>query len=485
MDLLIPVDPVVPSHPSVPSLPLPQLAKDNEYCTRFLNAARENVIGSNGIGLQIALPKDLVSNADKLNREIETAWERWSEQPTCDQQMSIVDAEQLWIASKLQDGEMFTRRVVGYPHNRFRFALDYIDPDRVDLNWNRLRRPEDLQEPNEIRMGVELDEWRRPVAYWLYEGHPSEMAGVKRVRVPASQVDHAYIFKRMNQTRGVPWLHAAMSRMTMMYGYDDAEMTASRLAASKMAFLVSKTGDEYSAGRKEKDGATSINAEPGLLEELPEGIEPRVIDWQHPAHNYPEFTMACLRGVAVGLNVSYTTLTGDLRAVNFSSIRQGILAERDGWRVLQKFTIDHFCRPTFGDWLRMAVTTGQLELPPRLPLNLVIESAVWTPRGWDWVDPYKDAQADIIAVRSGMTSLADVAAKRGQDWEVVLERRAKEIQRAKELGVPIDLTGAGSGAGGIEGGTSDETGEKDEGAGATPPKPPKPNGKANGGRFLI
>src|SRR5579884_2199984 len=87
------------------------------------------------------------------------------------------------------------------------------------------------------------------------------------------------------------------------------------------------------------------------------------IDWQHPNAAFSEFVKAMLRGMAVGLNVSYASLAGDLREVNYSSIRQGALDERDAWRTLQTFAIRHIYQPIFTDWFAMARLTGRLPLP--------------------------------------------------------------------------------------------------------------------------
>jgi lambda family phage portal protein len=442
-----------------------QLAANNDYAARFLNKAKENVIGSSGIAMEMALDPQLIPNALKLNEQIEAAWERWCELrrgvgPTVDGRMSFVDASQLWIASKLQDGENFVRKVRGFAYNPSRFGVQFFDPDQIDVNWNQFRRIDtNGQMQNEIRMGVELDEWRRPIAYWAFDGHPAETpSSVRRIRIPADQMDHSYVFKSINQTRGVPWMHTAMLRMNMLGGYEEAELVAARLGACKMAALQSKTGDEYKgtvSSPVQKNAKVEVDVEPASLWQLPEGMEVKPIDWNHPNVAFPEFASAMLRGVASGLNVSYTTLTGDLRAVNFSSIRQGMLDEREGWKLLQTFAVEHWCKPVFSDWLLMAVTSGQLELPASLPLELVEAAAQWTPRGWDWVDPKKDVDADVASVRSGMNTLQAVAAKRGQNWVEVLEQRAKEIEMAKQLGVPLDFTS--SGAGGVEGDTANES----------------------------
>lgn len=428
------------------------LVNNNDYAGRFINKARENVIGSNGICLEMALDAATIPGADKLNRAIEDAWSRFCEKPEASGKLTFVDVMQLWLGTKLQDGEVFIRSVKGYPFNDFRYAVQFIDADMIDVNYQRRQRVDAQTDTvtNDIRMGVEIDEWRRPLNYYMFAGHPAEMAMTQRLKVPAEQIFHAYVFKRVNQTRGIPWMATAMTRMNMLAGMEEAELVASRVAANKVGFFTSKTGDEYPGGkRNEKNGEIETDLAPGQFEQLPEGVDVHAVDWNHPNAAFPEFVRAMLRGAAMGLNASYATVSGDLRDVNFSSLRQGVLDEREGWKVLQTFAIAHGCRPIFADWLPMAVTSGQLELPSKLPLEVVARSAKWTPRGWDWVDPKKDVDADTGAVRACMSTLSEVAAKRGQDWRKNVDQRAIEIAYAKQKGVPIDLTTAGSG--GVEG----------------------------------
>jgi lambda family phage portal protein len=185
------------------------------------------------------------------------------------------------------------------------------------------------------------------------------------------------------------------------------------------------------------------------------GQEFTPLDWQHPNSGFGDFVKAMLRGAAMGMDLSYSTLTGDLREVNFSSLRQGVLDEREGWRTLQTFAIAHACKPIFRAWLGMAVLTGQLQLPAKMSLDAVARAAQWTPRGWDWVDPKKDVDADISSIRSGQNTLKASAAKRGLDWKEIILQRKAEIEFAKKNNVPIDLTT--SGAGTIEGETEGVT----------------------------
>jgi capsid protein len=68
------------------------------------------------------------------------------------------------------------------------------------------------------------------------------------------------------------------------------------------------------------------------MPELPPGQEIQMYDPTFPTQNYGDFVVAVLRALARGLKVSYLTLTGDLRQANYSSMRAGLLPERDHWR---------------------------------------------------------------------------------------------------------------------------------------------------------
>jgi len=67
-----------------------------------------------------------------------------------------------------------------------------------------------------------------------------------------------------------------------------------------------------------------------------------------------------LRGIASGMGVSYNSLAGDLEGANYSSLRQGALEDRDYWKTLQQWFIDHFMYPIYEAWLECAILSGAL-----------------------------------------------------------------------------------------------------------------------------
>ncbi|MGI9116908.1 MAG: phage portal protein, partial [Gaiellales bacterium] len=156
---------------------------------------------------------------------------------------------------------------------------------------------------------------------------------------------------------------------------------------------------------------------------------------QHPSSAFKDFEKAMLRGIASGLGVSYTSLANDLEAVSYSSIRQGLLEERDFWRVHQHWMVAHFCEPVYLAWLRSTLENGVVNLP--VAKFDKFSATQWVPRGWQWVDPRNEVEAQITAINAGLMTRTQALAERGLDIEDVLAERAAEDELMAAMGVTL------------------------------------------------
>ncbi|MCC6780008.1 MAG: phage portal protein, partial [Hyphomicrobiales bacterium] len=59
----------------------------------------------------------------------------------------------------------------------------------------------------------------------------------------------------------------------------------------------------------------------------------------------------------------------------------------------------------------------------------------WLPPKWDWVDPLKDARAEIEQIDAGLKSRTQALAERGYDAEQVDTEIAADQAREKSLGL--------------------------------------------------
>lgn len=423
------------------------LFNNNDYARRFGGMVQANVVGGNGVILQARIYDKPGKPDDGANDAVETAWAKWGSRGVCDVtgRLSWRDLQILVIKTVARDGEALIRKVRGRASgNGFGYALQVLDIDRLDTKL--MRAPEKGQ--NEIKMGVEVNEYGRAVAYWLRPYHPGELwltQGEGRSdhqRVPAAEIIHVFMSDRPEQLRGAPWMHAAMTRLNNLGGYEEAAVIAARVGASKMGFFTSPDGSADPLGDgTDSDGVPYTEADPGSFGVLPQGYDFKSFDPDYPHAMYAEFVKAALRGVASGLGVSYHGLANDLEGVNFSSIRAGTLEERDQWVGIQQWFIDAFLEPVYQDWLTSALAFGQVALGNGSPLPLdkadKFAGHTWQGRRWQWVDPLKDMNASVLAIQNGLKAPQDVAAELGVDYEDVLIKIKQAQDMAAKIGVVL------------------------------------------------
>ena len=413
-------------------------SRNNDYARRYLNILKSNVIGPKGVRIQVRGRNDDGRLDIPGNRIIEEAWQQWARRGVCtvDGRRSWVDCQQLFIESMARDGEVLIQ-IVRNADNPFGFALHFLEPDYLDEELN-----EKLDNGRFIRMGVEMDQRLRPIAYHLFQRHPGEQlsrtqnAQRRHARVPASRILHAYLQERPEQTRGVPWMATALGRLKMLNGYEEAELVAARVAASKMGFFVSPDSEGYYGEDLEDDYTPIMSAEPGTFEQLPAGMDFRAYDPEHPTTAFAEFEKAILRGIASGLNVSYCSLANNLEGVNYSSIRQGVMEDRDHFKCLQQLVIDHFIRPVFEEWLTMAMTTGAVRIPITR-FEKFAGSTFFRPRGFGWVDPARETRSAVDGLHNGLTTLQDIAADQGRDVEEIFQEQENVRELAQQYGITL------------------------------------------------
>lgn len=432
-----------------------QLARDNDYVKKFIALVATNVVGPNGIGLQARIYDAGGAPDAPGNKAVERAWAKWCARGVCDVtgRHSMRDLEHLLIKAVARDGEYLVRIIRGTAAgNPFGLALQVLDIDRLDT---RLNRPaQDGQ--TAIRMGVELNAYGRPIAYWLTNRHPGEIyaaageQGATHQVVPAADIIHGFISDRPEQVRGVPWAHASMLRLNNLAGYEEAAVVAARVGASKMGFFEKKDGApevlDTIADDEDSSGQLMTDADPGTFGELPAGVTFQPFNPDYPSAMFPDFVKAHLRGIASGLGVAYHSLANDLEGVSFSSIRSGTLEERDEWMVVQGWFIEAFHERLYPEWLRHALAFGQVvfDSGKSAPVSLFdkFSAHVFKGRRWQWVDPLRDVQASIEAIDANLKSPQDVANEMGEDYEDVLVA----IKAAQEMEARLGITRTPKGA---------------------------------------
>jgi len=421
------------------------LERNDPYVQKFLELVSTNVVGANGIGVQsrsgdVGKAPEYAFVQDALaNRIIEKAWAEFSRAGEFDVtgKLSRSAFERLLIRTVARDGEALVK-IVSEPESRCGVRFQLLEADWLDETMN-----EDRKDGSRVVMGVELSPAGRPVAYWLRTRHPGDTVGGTqgnaRARYTAGQVRHYFIADRPEQVRGVPWAHAAMSRLYQLGEFDDAALLAARIGASKVGFYQSPDGEVEPLVDNEDPARPQQSIQAGEFATLPAGYSLSTWDPAYPSDAYGPFVLATLRGVASGLGVSYESLSGDREGVTWTSIRHAVLDEREQWKVLQDWFIESWSWDAYTAWLDAAL------LAPGRPL-LFLPAAkrdkflapVFTGRRWDWVNPKDDIEAKEMALRLRLTSHRRVLAEQGMDLEELLAEIAADFAMAETYGIDLD-----------------------------------------------
>lgn len=415
-------------------------AAKNDYMKAFLRLCGQNIVGHRGVILQ-AQAKDDNGTLDRLaNEAIEAWWRHWQRAENCDitgrRSFRLMCKTAVQTAAK--DGEFMFREIRGKA-TPMGYALQSVDPQRCPVDYN----VECLSGGRFIRQGIEFSREGRPLAYFFMTGDPGHSAytfnGSNLERVPADEIIHGFLEEILGQRRGLPWAATSLWRLHQLSGFEKAALINAKTGASVGGFLEWENGEGPDLDEDDGDEEMYIEAEGGVFQELPPGLRHKAFQSQYPSGEFTPFHKAMIRGAGAGMGVSYVSLANDLEGVNFSSIRQGVLDEREHWMDLQEWLIESLVDRVYQSALQPAllmglIRTGTVRLRPERIAKY--RSVFWQARRWSWVDPQKDIRSEIEAKDNLLTSPSEIIRKQGRDPETVWRTFASDIAAMQAAGVP-------------------------------------------------
>lgn len=430
-------------------------------------------------------------------RIIEERWREWQRKEFCTMngRMTYNETRKVRLISAARDGDFFIRFIRGKGVNKFGFSLQFINSEWCDWNLNVAdtrnyapdsETPDDVliarQRGTSIRMGIELDQWGKAVAYhfirqtsnawqWGMPGYTLAASAQGHVVISAKDVIHYVRNSDAEATRGAPWIASVMPKLRQLGKFEEAEVIAARVAACKMAFRKNTMMPEGGITNPTNpcDTPTAWEMSPGSIEGLAYGEE--IVSWdpQHPNQNFDTFRRGMLRSSCAGMvGADYNVIANDLENINFSAGRLGRLDTNEMFKLLQRFDIETAERPIFEAWLDAALMSGAIPLPYEKFDKF--NKPNFSGRRWAGVDVLKEINAAAIAIEKKMMSYSQWFEEQGQDLEEVWEDIAEEQMIAEELGIELPKP---EGAMGAQSWEEEEEGEE---------KPKPKNGAKHNGR---
>lgn len=421
--------------------PLPRLRNRSREVSRntWWGARVKSVTVAHAVSTGI-MPKPMTGNKS-LNRHALKAFKTWARQCDREGQLNFDALIALAAGCIVESGEVINRIVPVRQRgpNHVPIELQLLEPDHLDGSKDR---PFSQASASIIDQGIEYNIEGKRNAYWLCRSHPgaSGSGAVGSIRVDARDVQHVYRKDRIGQGRGVPWVAPVLLKGRDTADLEEAVIVKSRIEACLAAFIKTtnstrslggaagiETGADGSKRRIDKlSPGAIIYGEPG---EEASAIQPSA------SVQFESVLMCNWLALAAGAGITYDQLTGDLRQANFSSLRAGKIEFR---RVIEQFQwltlVPMLLDPIWERWVEVAQDAGVL--PRRAPGFYAVE---WIMPANEPIDPIKDMQADMLAVRTGRMTWSQYCGAWGIDGDAQLDEVATWLKDLDRLGVSLDI----------------------------------------------
>lgn len=436
------------------------LVRNHGVAEGALQTITDNVIG---VGLRLSSTPDykLLGKdkewAEEWSTRVESLWRTWAESTECDAGNSLDFhglTEQAFRSGWMNGEALALPLWLQRPGLNYATCLQMVEPDRLSNPNNKMDGPL-------LRAGIEIDQYGAPQAYHIRKAHPGDRLYATAAdmnvweRIPAvtnwgrRRVIHVHDKGRVGQSRGKPALTSVMRQFKVLGDFTNAELkaavvnakiavlTESALAQDDVVSLLSSdpaAQANYESALADR-GLSTISMEDGQIIPLALGEKLAGFTPGRPSSQFDPFVTSIFRHIATGLNIPYELLMKDFSRTTYSSARAALIEAWRFFRGRRQWISTYWARPIFELWLEEAVNLGIVEAPDFYQNKSAYCRCRWVGPGRGWIDPLKEADAAVTRMTNNLSTLEAECAEQGLDWEEVLEQRATESQRYKELGL--------------------------------------------------
>ena len=405
------------------------LDENHDLAVGVLDDLTKKVIGC-GIQIEPMAKAPNGALAKEFNKALRNLWAEWTlSTPDATRTMAWPEIEAKICRTWLRDGEVLVQHLEGTNRgirhrSRVPYSLELIEPDYLPFDLAQ----DSTANQNRIVHGVELNDWREPIAFWLYKEHPGDggMMNVMNLsilreykRVPAEAIAHVKFTRRIGQVRGVPVFHAVLRRFEDIKDYEESERVAARVAAA-MCAVIQKATDFQGATNLTDAGNRAMEFNPGMIfDNLLPGETVHMLDSNRPNTGLEEFRNGQLRAIASGTGTSYSGVSRNYNGT-YSAQRQELVESWVGYEGLREILYGQFYRPVWQRFVRMALAAGLVSA--RNVDQYTLFSVDLVGPAMPWIDPMKEVESAAAAVAAGFKSRPMVIRENQYDPAVVDEQ---------------------------------------------------------------
>lgn len=406
------------------------LERNSDIAQSIIHAYKRNVVGK-GYTLR-AQTQD-----DELNKQIERAWKRWCKARNCDVtgEQSFTSILRMMVERKRVDGGILV--LYRYtPGGVVPFKLQCLEVDELDTTVTTPRHV-----GNKVVGGIEYNEYRRPVGYWIRQYDIEGWTLLDPVYIEAKD---AFFYKakhRPSQLREMSDMAPTITRIRDTNEFITAVSVKERIAAC-LSVLIKKaipSGGFGRTGVRNADGQVDYAGKklgPGMIMEMNAGDEAQVVDPKGAATDATAFLKTQQGLIGAGQGLSYEATSRDMSGATYSSARQNAIEDESTYaEEIELLTA--FMSEAYEHFIISGYLTGLFNMPGFWDKKADFLDHSWVKAPKKWIDPAKESTADKTALQSGQKTFQDLCAERGKDWKEAVREMAEVIKYGQEIGIEM------------------------------------------------
>ena len=406
------------------------LERNSDMMNSVIGAYKRNVIGG-GYTLQVK------TGDDELNDTIEAAWKKWCKKQNCDVTgtQSFTQMMRMCMKRKKIDGGILI--IKRYTSDGFLpFKLQTFEVDELDNSQMTPMNP-----GNKVVGGIEMNEYNKPVGYWIRQYPVDSLALTTPVYIEAKDVIFLYTKHRPSQIREMSDMSPTITRIRDANEFMVAVSVKERIAACLSVFI-KKTIPTTGIGRG-IGGVQGVlhdyqgkSITPGMIKELNAGDEIQVVNPAGQATDAASYIKLQQRLVGAGQGISYEATSRDMSESNYSSTRQGIIEDEMTYAE-EKEMLMEVMDEIYESFVISLWLSGNIQIKDFWKHKDKYLEHTWIIAPKKWIDPQKEANANRIALNTGQKTFKQIAAEQGRDWKEQIEEIAEVLEYAKSFGIDM------------------------------------------------
>jgi len=385
-------------------------------------------------------------------------WFAWSETTQCDltRRHDFPAMSRMVLRNTLAEGDVFALR-------RFRPSPDSVLGLRVQLvEGPRICNPNQMPDTQDFAGGIEYGPDGEMRAVHVRSRYPGDFYGPglptdqwSRVQVTGSrsgepQVLQIYDPKRVNTSRGEPILAPVIKALKQMSRLSDAELMASVLNAFFTVFIKQDASLDMLPGltppldNDVRHFGPAIPNQPqfklgqGTILGLAAGEDVSFADPKRPNQSFEPFWLAFVKQIGAAIEMPFELMIKHFSA-SYSASRAALL---EFWRTVKtrrQWLVSRWCQPCYEWVLTEAIARGLLDAPGYFENPLLRRAwsfCAWSGPAQGQIDPRSEGEAAAQRITDNLSNYQrETAELTGEDWEAVIEQKARERKMMETLGL--------------------------------------------------